>query len=119
MLLVNLTNETILADHIEVASSFNKRLKGLIGRSSLNHGEALILLPCNSIHTFFMNFPIDILFIDKEMVVLQAIKNIRPFRFSPVIHRSHMVIELPAGRLAATGAGVGHHLQFIFKEAAS
>lgn len=111
MHLVNLTNGTVLADHIEVASNFKKRLKGLIGRLGLNQGEAFILLPCNSIHTCFMNFSIDVLFVDKEAVVLQSLENMRPFRFSPVISRSYMVVELPSGHIAATGTGTGHRLQ--------
>lgn len=119
MQLVNSTNGALLADHIEVATSFKKRLKGLIGRPGFNHGEAFILLPCNSIHTCFMNFSIDVLFVDKEAVVLQALENMRPFRFSPVISRSYMVVELPAGRLATTGTEAGQRLQLIIKEEVS
>ena len=119
MQLVNSTNGVLLADNIELATSFKKRLKGLIGRPSLNHGEAFILLPCNSIHTFFMNFSIDVLFVDKDAVVLQALENMRPFRFSPIISRSYMVVELPAGCLAATDTGTGHRVEIIVKEAVS
>lgn len=119
MQLVNVTNGTVLADHIEVASNFKKRLKGLIGRPGLNQGEAFILLPCNSIHTCFMSFPIDVLFVDKAAVVLQSLENMRPFKLSPIIHHSYMVVELPAGRIAATCTGTGHRLQLMVKEAAS
>lgn len=119
MRLVNSNNGQVLAHHIEVAANFKKRLKGLLGRSGFKHGEALILSPCNWIHTCFMNFPIDILFVDQEMVVLKVLENMKPFRFSPLIPRSHLVVELPAGRLAATGAGAGDHLQFIVEEEAS
>lgn len=119
MKLINLTNGSVLADKIEVASNFKKRLKGLIGRPGLNQGEALILLPCSSIHTCFMTFPIDVLFVDKDAVVLHALGNMKPFRLSPVISRSYMAIELPAGRIAATGTTAGHRLQLIVKEAAS
>ncbi len=111
MKLVNLTNSLLLADKIEVAGNFRKRLKGLIGRRRLNQGEALILLPCNSIHTCFMNFPIDVLFVDKKAMVLQTLEDVKPFRFSSVVPKSYMVVELPAGCLAATGTRAGHRLQ--------
>jgi len=113
MQLVNSSNGSVLASHVEVARSFIKRLKGLIGRPGLKHGEALILMPCNCVHTCFMNFPIDILFIDREMSVLHIMENIKPFRFSPVITRSYLVAEFPAGSLAGTGTSPGDSLQFI------
>jgi len=119
MQLVNSSNGIVLASHVEVAKSFIKRLKGLIGRRGLEKGEALILLPCNCIHTCFMSFPIDILFIDREMSVLHIMENIKPFRFSPIITRSYLVAELPAGSLADTGTSPGDSLQFIVKEATS
>lgn len=119
MQLVNSSNGTVLANHTEVAGNFKERLKGLMGRSVLNHGEALILMPCNCIHTCFMNFPIDIIFIDQEMNVLQVLENMQPFRLSPVVAGSYMVAEFPAGLLAETGTRAGDQLQFIVKEAAS
>lgn len=70
MQLVNKSNGNILANNIEIAGDFIKRLRGLQGRSGLNKGEALLLYPCSSIHTFFMNFPIDALFIDRNAIVL-------------------------------------------------
>lgn len=113
MQLVNITNGSVLANSIELANTFKKRLKGLIGRHGLNCGEAVILYPCNSIHTFFMKFPIDVLFVDKEAVVLKTMENIKPFSLSPRITNSYMVVELPAGRLAATGTTAGNHLEII------
>ncbi|MDF9406921.1 DUF192 domain-containing protein [Pelotomaculum isophthalicicum JI] len=117
MQLVNLSNGTVLADRVWLADNFKKRLKGLIGNPGLKHGEALILSPCKSIHTCFMSFNIDVIFASKEMTILHTIENIGPFRFSPLITRSHMVIELPVGHLAATGSKAGHQLQLTFKEA--
>lgn len=119
MQLINLSNGSILADKIEVADNFKKRLKGLIGRPGLNHGEAFVLLPCKSIHTCFMNFPIDVLFIDKEGRVLRTLEHVKPFKFSPIVSRSYLVVELPAGCIAATGTAAGHQMQITAKEAAS
>ena len=119
MQLVNLSNHNVLADHVEVANTFKRRLRGLIGKTCLHDGEALILIPCSSIHTCFMNFPIDVLFADQDAMILQTLENMRPFRFTTVIPRSYMAIELPAGRIAATGTETGHRLQLLIKEAAS
>lgn len=118
MQIVNLSKDTVLATYAWTADSFYRRLKGLLGRPGLKPGEALILLPCKAIHTCFMTFSVDVLFVNKEMIVLHTLENMAPFRFSPVIRRANMVIELPAGHLAATGSKAGHHLQLIFKEAA-
>ncbi len=113
MQLVNLINQTVLADKIEVADSFFKRLNGLIGRSGLNKGEALILLPCNAVHTFFMKFSIDIIFLDQEAVILEVIENLKPYRFSPIIVKAKFAIELPAGQITSTGTVKGHQLQIL------
>ena len=116
MQLINKTNGTILADNVEIAGNFMKRLKGLMGRPGLNKGEALILYPCRSIHTFFMNFPIDALFIDRNAFVLKIIENMKPYKISPVIKKSYMVVELPAGCLSSTGTTAGHHLEIIMSK---
>ncbi|HOV79624.1 MAG TPA: DUF192 domain-containing protein [Bacillota bacterium] len=111
MELVNLTNGTVLAQRIEVSNCFKKRLRGLIGRPVLKPGEAMILMPCKSVHTFFMSFPIDVIFLDKEAVVIKILEKMKPFRFSPVIPRAEISVELPAGCLAHTCTREGHCLQ--------
>lgn len=64
----------------EVARSFLARLKGLIGRQSLPPGRGLLILKCNAIHTFFMRFPIDATFYDREDRVVKTVRDIRPWR---------------------------------------
>ena len=113
MRLINSTNGAALADNVEVASNFIKRLQGLIGVSALNQGEALLLYPCNCIHTFFMKFPIDVLFINKDAAILHTFENMKPFRFSPIIRASYMVVELPAGRLSSTGTAAGNQVRLV------
>ena len=70
---VNTSKSTVLADKAEIANSFVKRLVGLLNRKSLGQGEALILSPSNSIHSFFMHFTFDAVFVDKNNKVI-AIK---------------------------------------------
>ena len=64
----------------EVARSIGARLKGLIGRRDLPPGRGLLILKCNAIHTFFMRFPIDATFYDREDRVVKTVRNIRPWR---------------------------------------
>jgi len=116
MRLVNLSNQTVLADKIELADSFFKRLNGLIGRPGLNKGEALILFPCNAVHTFFMRFSIDVIFLDQEAVVLEVVENLKPYKFSPIIMKTKFVVELSAGHIATTGTVKGHRLQISTTE---
>jgi hypothetical protein len=83
---------------------------GLLGRRSLAEDEGLLLTPCTSIHTFFMRFPIDILYLDREHVVVKAVRAVRPFRFSACLRGAHSILELPAGAIDASGTQVGDRL---------
>src|SRR5687767_8089317 len=105
--LVRISNQTrnrVIADRAEVARSFLARGRGLMGRTNLPEGYALIIYPEWSIHTFFMRVPIDVLFVDRQDQVVglrHAMPPNRPYAgVSPV--RGRYVIELPAGVLHAT-----------------
>jgi uncharacterized membrane protein (UPF0127 family) len=65
----------------KVARTLFERIRGLIGVKSLPPGEGLLILRCNSIHTFFMSFPIDAVFFDGNDRVVKVVRNIRPWRF--------------------------------------
>jgi uncharacterized membrane protein (UPF0127 family) len=112
MKIINTTRNTVLADHVIVADSAFSRLKGLLGKKRLENNHALILKPCNSIHTFFMAFSIDVLFIDKQNKVIEALSCIAPFRMSKIYIRSACVIELPAGSIKATSTSIADTLLF-------
>lgn len=113
MKLINITNGAVLAGVVQIADDFITRLKGLIGRTGLKSDEALIIQPCKSVHTCFMSFPIDVIFLNKELYILRTMENMQPYRFSPIVAGSCMVIELPAGSLAATLTGVGHQVKLL------
>jgi len=102
MLIINKTKNAALAENAFVADTFWKRIKGLLGRKSLKAGEALVIRPCNSVHTFFMRFPIDVLFVDKDNRIIKTVADLEPFRMTPVIFGSAFVVELPAGTLHST-----------------
>jgi hypothetical protein len=99
MRVINKTRDTVLAGNAKLAASFFKRIKGLLGKKELKRGEALVIKPCDSIHTFFMRFPIDAVFVDKKGRAVGLKSNIRPWRFSPVYWQASFVIELPAGTI--------------------
>ncbi len=113
MKVVNLRNNTILADKARIADTFWGRLVGLLYRHSLENGEALILKPSCSIHTLFMRFAIDVLFLDKRGRVIALHYSLKPFRFSPIYFNSDLVIELPEGTLQGTQTQPGDTIKIL------
>ena len=104
---VNKSKAVVLAKSCEMADSFYRRFCGLMLRRSLPHGTSLALKPCNSIHMLFMRFPIDVLFIDKDNVVVGCCKSIKPWRLSSIFRKSVLAVELPAGLIDKTNTDVG------------
>lgn len=92
------------------ATDFWSRGRGLIGASSLEEGEGLLIEPCNSVHCFFMSFPIDVVYIDKEGQVVGMDREMKPWRVGRPRLKAHSVIELPAGALSRTGTAIGDRL---------
>ena len=99
MRLINQTQNTVLAENIFMADTFFKRIKGLLGKQEFLPGEALIIEPCNSVHTFFMRFSIDLLFVDNHYRVIKVLPEFNPNRISCLYWKSRLVIELPRGIL--------------------
>jgi uncharacterized membrane protein (UPF0127 family) len=93
------------------------RLKGLLGRPALAPDQGLWIVPCNSIHMFFMKFPIDAVFLDRKRSVVRIYPSIRPWRCTTIVRGAHSCLELAAGRAAEAGLQVGDVLEF--KEAGS
>jgi len=112
MQLINQAKGILLADNAIIADTHFKRMKGLLGRREFRQGAALILKPCNFIHTFFMRFPIDCLFVDKNKKVKKAVQSLAPFRICGPCFSSSMVIELPAGTLVKYPPQEGDTLVF-------
>jgi uncharacterized membrane protein (UPF0127 family) len=112
MRITNSTKNTILAKKAVIADTLFTRAKGLLGRSALEEGSALILKPCNSVHTFFMRFAIDVLFVDNKNRVIKTLSNLKPFRFSPLYYNAALVIELPTGTIQESATSTGDILTF-------
>ena len=110
---VNATRGTIIAEKAQIAASLGQRMKGLLGRRGLSADEALILRPCTSIHTFFMHFAIDVLFLGKNRQIIKIVQNMPPNRLSPIVWASLMAIELPAGKISQTNTQVGNIVELL------
>ncbi|MFC2036599.1 DUF192 domain-containing protein [Chloroflexota bacterium] len=107
----NVTREQALVTAGRVADNYWTRMRGLIGHQPLAEGEGLLIVPCSSVHSHFMRFPIDVLFVDKDQKIVGIDEDLRPWRFGHFYRQVHFVIELPAGTAAATGTQVGDQLQ--------
>jgi uncharacterized protein len=106
MKIKNITRGTVLAEKGFICRTLKSRLVGLLNRSSLDTGDSLVLTRCNSIHTFFMRFAIDALFLDSQGRVVGKLEALAPFRISPVFWQAQQVIELPAGTLKNTATQI-------------
>ncbi len=92
--------KVVLADKCHVAECFTDRLKGLLGRDRLEPGEGMFFPRCNSVHMWFMRFPIDVVFVDHEWRVTSVHESVRPWRLLPVGDlRARHALELPVGSI--------------------
>ena len=104
-----------LANRIETAFDSATRNQGLLGRDSFSSGSALVLAPCSSVHTWFMRFPIDVLFMTKAGLITKAKPSLGPWRMA-MAWNTFAVIELPGGAVGDTKAG--DVLEFVPKKSA-
>lgn len=108
---INETTGQIIAGNLKMKDSFFSRLVGLLGCSGLRQDEGIVLKPCNQIHTMFMRFSIDVLFVSRDFKVLHVIENMGPWRFSPLLLKSLYTVEVAAGTLKG-GVKVGDKVVF-------
>lgn len=101
-----------LGNNITLAESLLARMKGLLGKAKLEAGGGLLIRPCKGIHTFFMQFPIDAVFLSKDNQVVSLVHAIPPNRMSHINMQAVSVLELPAGTLGERVV-VGDTIDFI------
>lgn len=111
MKLMNLANNEILANDMGRAYSFHKRLLGLMFTHSLEPGSGLHIKPCRSIHSFFMNYSIDVLYISEQNEIVAIDEHFAPRKIGKVHAQASSVVELPAGTIKKTNTMIGHKLQ--------
>jgi uncharacterized membrane protein (UPF0127 family) len=103
----NVTQQQTLAGVLMVADSFFLSLRGLIGRARLETGYGLWIVPCQSVHTFWMRFPIDVVFLDKHYRIIHLVENLKPHRVSKHLSKANSVIELPINTIKAAASMPG------------
>ena len=101
----------IVSSKVKIAKSTFDRVIGLMFKKEMIKGDSLLIEPCNSIHTCFMNFPIDVLFLSSSNQILHIVRNMRAWRFSKIYFKSKRVLELGGGELAQE-INVGDILEF-------
>ena len=94
--------DELIWNNIGSAATFFTRMKGLLGRISLDPGEGLLISPCRQVHCFHMKFPIDTLFLDRQYKVLKIL-TLNPGQISPVVKDAYYVLEVTAGQAQKFG----------------
>jgi uncharacterized protein len=111
-LIVNVTRRTVVCDDATIADRVLTRVRGLLGRTEMRRGEGLLLSPAPSIHTAFMRFTIDAIFLNRELEVIKLVPAMKPWR-AAAARDGHAVLELEAGAISRQGICVGDKLQVL------
>ena len=114
----NQTRQRYLATNLAVAQTHWSRLRGLLGasESDFRNGAGLWIRPCRGVHTLGMQFPIDVVYLDRSSTVVHLVSNIQPWRFAPIRLQAVSVLELPAHTLAQTETALGDRIEIKLKE---
>jgi len=94
------SKEIYLGKDIKIAKTFWERFLGLMFSQDLNGFDGMLITPCNSIHTFFMNYSLDVVFMDKSFNIVKIIRNLKPRRITGLYLKATQVLELKAGTLS-------------------
>lgn len=108
----NVTRNTKIADRVEIAGSNVKRSKGLLGRKGLEPGGGMWIVPCEAVHTFFMRFSIDLIYLDKKCRVRKIRSAVPAWRLSACLS-AHSVLELPVGTIIESRTEQGDLLEVV------
>ncbi len=107
----NVTRGSVLGHAIDVADTRAKRNTGLLKHRGLEPGHGLWIVPCEGVHTFFMKFAIDVVYIDRKRRVKKVVRGLAPWRASLCV-TAHSVIELPVGAIDRTATQKGDQLEW-------
>lgn len=109
----NRTRQAWLATALALADTHWTRLRGLLGvnPNDFRNGSGLWIVPCHGVHTLGMGFPIDVLYLDRAMTVIDIRTGLRPWRFAPVRRQATSVLELPSHVAADTGTAIGDTIE--------
>jgi uncharacterized protein len=112
VVVLNVTRNTEIANRAEVAGSGMRRSKGLLGRKGLDPGEGMWIIPCEAVHTFFMQFAIDLIYLDRNLRVKKTSEAVPAWRLSACL-TAHSILELPAGTIRNSRTERGDVLEIV------
>jgi uncharacterized membrane protein (UPF0127 family) len=112
LVLVNESTNTPIAQQVELAVSRAERRRGLLGRPRLESGAALVLTPCFAVHTAWMQFAIDVVFVNRQGVAVRIVRSLSPWRIA-IATSANAVIELPAGSVARCDLRTGDRVALV------
>lgn len=113
---VDIINETKNMNFIQgiyKTTSSIERMKGLIGTKDLKHMKGLLIDPCNSIHMFFMKYPIDVVFVSHKNQVVKIVHSIGPWRMTLPCFKAKYAIELESGYIKKSNISIGDSLRIV------
>lgn len=90
----------VIAQKVGLADTFSLRLLGLMFSKDLGGKDGLLIEPCNSIHTFFMNYKLDVIFLSRDNKVVKVFKNMKPWRMTRMYFTAAKVLEMMGGSLS-------------------
>ena len=114
----NTANGDMVAETLEFALSRSARRRGLLGRDSLAAGRGMLIAPCSSIHTWFMRFPIDVIFVRRDGLVVKVCRRVAPWRMV-MGWSAYATVELPIGAIDRSAVAVGHRLELVSRSSPS
>ena len=116
---LNRTRNACLATHVRLAATHWSRFRGLMATEAARFpaGEGLWIVPCHGVHTFAMRFPIDVIYLDSDKVVVHLEENLKPWRLAPVRLRATSVLELPGSTLSSTQTAIGDEIEIALGQA--
>ena len=107
---VHASTGSLIAADVRLANTFATRLRGLMFRRGLWPGEGLWIRPCQGVHSFWMLFAIDVIFLDRELRIVRLVANLRPFRLTKPQLAASSVLEVASGTIARCGLKAGDQL---------
>lgn len=112
MKMMNAQTGQVIAESVELAHSFKKRLTGRMFTKTFPKGHAIHLQPCRQIHTFFMRYTIDVLYLDAEYVVVAIMEDLPAWKFGDLIEDADSVVELPSQTVQELNIKIGQTIVF-------
>jgi uncharacterized protein len=106
----NITRQSFISLGLGLAGTPWGRLRGLLGRMRIRSDEGLWVIPSRGVHTFGLMFPIDLIYLDAELRVVDLVEHLGPFRFGPLRRQAASVLELPSHSIDGSGTRIGDRL---------